>query len=65
MELLAKILTILGLGAVELWLVIPAGLALQLGPLATVTTALLGVALGIIILLILGERMRYWLLNRG
>ena len=65
MELLIRILTVLGLGAVELWLAIPAGLALQLGPFATVATAAVGAALGVIIILILGHHIRNWLLNRG
>lgn len=64
MELLVKILTILGLGAVELWLAIPAGLALQLRPLATATTAAVGATLGVLIILILGEHVRNWLLKK-
>lgn len=48
----------MGLGAVELWLAIPAGLALQLGPFATVITAALGAALGVFLILIFGERIR-------
>ena len=65
MELIVKILTVLGLGAIELWLAIPAGLGLQLGPIATVTTAAVGAALGVLIILILGEHMRNWLLKKG
>ena len=64
MELLVKLLTVLGLGAVELWAAIPAGLALQLGPLVTGVTAAIGAIMGVLVVLVLGERIRNWLLRR-
>ncbi len=46
MELIVKLLPVLGLGAMELWAAIPAGLALQLNPVAIAVTAAVGGILG-------------------
>jgi hypothetical protein len=62
MELLS-LLTVFGLGAVELWAAIPAGLALQLHPVTIGATASLGAIAGIVAVLLLGERVRRWLLR--
>ena len=64
MELVIKLLTILGLGAVELWAAVPAGLALQLHPVAVAVTAAIGAMLGTMVVVLLGERMRSWLVQR-
>lgn len=58
MEILIKLLTVLGLGAVSLWAAIPAGLALQLGALVTGITSAIGAILGVLVILVLGERIR-------
>ena len=57
---IAKLLTVLGLGALELWAAIPAGLALKLSPVATGITSAVGAILGALIILLLGERVRSW-----
>lgn len=63
MELLS-LLAVLGLGAVELWAAVPAGLALRLHPLVIGCTAALGAVLGILAMGLMGERVRLWLLRR-
>jgi hypothetical protein len=63
-DFLLKVLTVLGLGVVELWTAIPAGLALDLHPLLTGVVSAAGAILGVLIILVLGERMRGWLLRR-
>lgn len=61
MELVVKLLTVLGLGAIELWAAIPAGLALQLHPVAIAFTATVGAMLGVVVVVLLGEGVRTWL----
>ncbi len=63
MELLS-LLAVLGLGAVELWAAVPAGLALRLHPLVIGCTAALGAVLGILAMGLMGEHARLWLLRR-
>jgi len=64
MELAIKLLTILGLGAIELWAAIPAGLALQLHPVSAGITAAVGAVLGVFVVVLLGGRVRTWLIQR-
>lgn len=64
MELVLKLLTILGLGVIALWAAIPAGLALQVHPVAVGITAAIGAMLGALIVVLLGERVRTWLAQR-
>jgi len=64
MELLIKLLTVFGLGAVELWVAIPAGFAMGLPPSVTAITAVSGAMLGLLFILIVGERIRNRLLKR-
>jgi len=59
-----KLLTVFGLAVVELWAAIPAGFALRLHPLATGVAAALGTMSGTLVVLLLGERVRTWLLRR-
>ena len=59
-----KLLMVFGLGAVELWAAIPAGLALQLHPVAAGFAAGVGAILGVLAVVLLGERMRAWLMRR-
>jgi hypothetical protein len=60
---LLSLLAVFGLGAVELWAAVPAGLALQLHPVAIGCTAALGAVLGIMAMGLMGERVRLWLLR--
>lgn len=64
MELLVKLPTVFGLGAVELWVAIPAGFAMKLSPSVTAITAASGAILGSLIILNIGERIRNRLLKR-
>ena len=64
MEILLKVLAVLGLGAVELWTAIPAGLALHLHPLLTGVVSAVGAILGVMVILVVGGRVRAWLLRR-
>lgn len=64
MGLVLKILTVLGVSAVELWAGIPTGLALGLPPLAVGIAAAAGAILGVLIVTLLGDRMRARLLGR-
>jgi membrane protein DedA with SNARE-associated domain len=63
MEIMPKLLTVMSLGAVELWAAIPAGFALQLPPVITGLTAASGSMLGAIVVVLLGDRIRGWLLR--
>jgi membrane protein YqaA with SNARE-associated domain len=64
MELVLKLLTILSLGVIALWAAIPAGLALQVHPVAVGITAAIGAMLGALVVVLLGERVRTWLAQR-
>jgi len=61
MQLAAKLLTVLGLGALEIWAAIPAGLALNLHPIVVGVVAASGGILGALAVVSLGERVRTWL----
>jgi len=63
MEYMMKLLTVFGLGAIELWAAIPAGFVLQLHPLETGIVAATGAILGVLVVLKLGERMRTILMH--
>jgi len=64
MELFIELLTVFGLGAVELWVAIPAGFAMKLPLIVTAITAALGAILGSLIILNIGEKIRNRLLKR-
>ncbi|MBF8267013.1 MAG: small multi-drug export protein [Dehalococcoidia bacterium] len=59
-----KLVTVLGIGAVELWAAIPAGFALGLHPAATGITAAIGAMVGVLIVMILGNPIRTWLVRK-
>ncbi len=63
-EVALKLLTVLGLGAIELWAAIPTGLALGIHPLLTGLAAGVGAVLGVLVVLALGGGVRAWLLSR-
>ncbi len=64
MDILAKVVTVFGLGAVELWAAIPAGFALGLHPIATGIVSALGAITGGMVVALLGDRARVWLVAR-
>ena len=59
-----NILTIFCLGAFAPWMAVLTGIALNLNPWATFFTSSLGAIAGVIIILILGEPARHWLLKK-
>ena len=64
MELIVKFITVLGLGIIELWAAIPAGTALNLHPLLNGLASGLGAILGAVLVIVLGDRLRNWLLKK-
>jgi len=64
MELIFKILFVTGLGAVELWAAIPAGLAINLHPLITGIASAVGSIIGALLVILIGARFRNWLLAK-
>ena len=64
MELVAKFITVTGLGIIELWAAIPAGTALKLHPLLNGLAAGLGAIIGALLVIIIGDRLRNWLLKK-
>ncbi len=64
MEILIKLLTVLLLGTFSLWVAIPTGLQMQLGPLLTAITAAIGGVLGVLVILTLAEHIRNWLAQK-
>src|SRR5574337_1526636 len=59
-----RILTVVGLGAVELWAAIPAGFALGLHPSVPAASAATGAIVAVLGVVVLGERARAWLAAR-
>ena len=59
MDLIA-FLIVFGLGAVELWGAVPAGLALRLPPIAVAITAAAGGLAGVLVIGCAGERVHAW-----
>ena len=59
-----RLLTIIALGAVELWAAIPAGLALKASPVVVGVAAAVGAMLGVLVVVVLGEHVRHWLPGR-
>ncbi|HEY9245406.1 MAG TPA: hypothetical protein VIO11_01020 [Candidatus Methanoperedens sp.] len=64
MELIIKLITVLVLGAFEIWIAVPAGLALEIHPLLAGVMAAAGAILGVVIILAVGEHMRAWLIRK-
>lgn len=64
MDVLPKVATVFGLGAVELWAAIPAGLALGLHPVATGIVSAVGAITSGLAVALLGDRPRAWLVAR-
>lgn len=64
MELIAKFITVTGLGVIELWAAIPVGTALNLHPLLNGLAAGLGAIIGALLVILLGDRLRNWLIEK-
>jgi hypothetical protein len=63
-NLALRLLTVFGIGAVDLWAAFPAGLALGLSPLVIGAVAAAGALAGLIVIVYPGERLRAWLVAR-
>lgn len=64
MDLILKTLFVTGLGILELWAAIPAGLAVNLHPIITGIASGSGSILGAMLVIIIGDRFRNWLLTK-
>jgi uncharacterized membrane protein len=64
MDILPAAGTVFVLGALELWAAIPAGFALGLAPAVTAIAAALGAITGVLVIVLVGDRARTWLLAR-
>ena len=63
MDLIIKLLTVLGLGIIALWGAIPAGLALKLHPVATAITAAIGAIFSAMLVVLLGDHVKSYLMR--
>lgn len=63
LELAAKIVTVIGLGVMELWVAIPVGTALSLHPVVNGFASGLGAITGALLVIMIGDRVRRWLLK--
>lgn len=63
MAMVLKLLTVLGLGALELWAAIPAGLALRLHAVAVLLAAAIGQIAGVLVIVLVGQPVRTWLMR--
>jgi undecaprenyl pyrophosphate phosphatase UppP len=59
-----RLLTVFGLGAVELWAAFPAGLAFGLSPPVVGVVTAAGALTGVAVIVYPGERLRSWLVRR-
>lgn len=64
MELFLKLITVIGLGIIELWAAIPMGTALKLHPLVNGMASALGSIIGAVLVIVLGDRLRNWLIKK-
>jgi hypothetical protein len=63
-EQILKLLSVIALATIELWAAIPAGLALGLNPLLVGLGAAVGAILGALVVVLVGGRLRSWLVRR-
>ena len=63
--LLPKLLSIFALAFFYFWPAIPAGLALGLPPLLVIITTSLSYACGVVVVTLLGERVRGWVIRNA
>jgi membrane protein YqaA with SNARE-associated domain len=64
LDIALKILLVIALGALELWVAIPAGFASGLEPVLVGIGAATGDILGTFMIIVIGERIRNWLISR-
>lgn len=61
---MVKLLSLFGLAVVELWVAIPAGFAMKIHPLTIGIVSAAGAFIGVVLVVLLGERFRHWILKR-
>lgn len=59
-----KIFAVFGLGIVELWAAVPTGFALGVAPLFIGLASAAGAIIGVVVIVLLGERLRAWFVRR-
>lgn len=59
-----KILAVFGLGILELWVAVPTGFVMGLNPVVIGAASALGATVGVVIIVLLGERIRAWFVRR-
>lgn len=64
MVLILHLLTVFGLGAVELWAAFPAGLAFGFSPLLVGVVTAAGALGGVVVIVYPGARLRSWVVRR-
>lgn len=60
---IVKLFTVFGLAAVEIWIAIPAGFAMRIHPVSIGAATAIGATLGVVTVVLLGDRFRTWLLD--
>jgi uncharacterized membrane protein len=63
-ETLLRILTVVATGAVLIWAAVPEGLAMGLHPAIVAAATALGCILAVLVVVLVGEPVRAWLLKR-
>lgn len=63
-DFLFKLISVLGLGILELWAAVPAGLALGLHPILVGVVSALGSTISAMAVILLGDRARNWILRK-
>lgn len=61
---MAKLITVAALAIFELWAAIPVGTALKLHPLFNGLASGLGAIIGVLLVVVIGDRLRNWLLRK-
>lgn len=61
---MVKLLSLFGLAVIELWVAIPAGFAMKIHPLTIGIVSAAGAFIGVVLVVLLGEHFRHWILKR-
>ena len=64
MSIIVKLLTVIGLGIVELWAAIPAGIAFDFPPVLTGIASAAGALIAAVLVVLLGDKIRKRLLKK-
>ena len=64
MDIVLRLLSVAAIGVVELWAAVPAGIAMGLPASLVWAATLCGALLGIVVVVLAGDRLRTWLVDR-